>query len=349
MLIYWLMYLYPVIMVFVIKYRHQSSIILLSLFGLFFILIIGFRSEVGCDWYNYMKHYESTVGVSFSQAFTTIKDPAHTLVNWSIGQLSLGIYTVNLIYASIFVIGLIQFSRTQTYVWLALAVAVPYMIIMVSMGYSRQGIALGLFMWAISYLEKGKFKKYIFLVLVAAAFHKTALILLPFGLFLSKGGMLLRFIIMIPVFYGAWELLLAERQEALWQTYIEEQMQSSGAKIRVVMNLIPAILLLIYRKKWREHYLDYPFWFWISIASIISVGMVSFATTAVDRMALYFIPLQVAVYSRLPFLANKQISPNITKILILIGYAIVLFVWLLFATHAHCWLPYKNIIFEGIL
>ena len=318
------------------------------LFGAFLILIIGFRNEVGCDWPNYVDHYEYTIGLSLSQALASLKDPAHAFVNWWMGKWNGGIYGVNFIYAVIFVVGLIQFCRTQTYPWLALAVAVPYMVIMVSMGYSRQGVALGLFMLAITYLEKGKFKSYIFWVLMAALFHKTAIILLPFGLFLSKGGIWLRIVIMIPVFYGGWDLLLAEKQEQLWSTYVEEQMHSAGAKIRVAMNFVPAILLLIYRKKWKKQYRDYPFWFWIAISSIISVGLVDAATTAVDRISLYFIPLQLAVYSRLPFLAKKQLPPNVTKILILLGYTAVLFVWLFFASHSSCWIPYKNILTEGI-
>jgi hypothetical protein len=115
------------------------------------------------------------------------------------------------------------------------------------------------------------------------------------------------------------------------------------------MNLLPAIILLIYRNEWKKYYSDYPFWFWIAIASIISFFLVGSATTAVDRVSLYFIPLQLAVFSRLPFLAREQLLPQTTKILIVFAYALVLFVWLNFASHSHCWIPYQNILFEGIV
>jgi len=317
--------------------------------GVFFVLVIGFRNEVGCDWYNYVMHFQRTEGVSLSQAFTQVKDPAHTFVNWWMGQWGWGVYGVNFIYAIIFVTGLITFVHTQANPWLAMAAAVPYMVVMVSMGYSRQGVALGLFMLAITYVEKGKFKSYVFWVLMATMFHKSAIILLPFGLFLSTGGMWLRVVIMIPVLYGGWDLMLAEKQEQLWETYVEKQMQSSGAYIRVIMNFFPAMLLLMYRKQWKRHYADYPFWFWVAIGSIASMFLVGAATTAVDRVALYFIPIQLAVFSRLPYLARKQMSPQMTKIIIILGYTAVLFVWLAFASHAHCWIPYQNILFERIM
>ena len=153
----------------------------------------------------------------------------------------------------------------------------------------------------------------------------------------------------IPIAYGAWDLLLADSQANLWKNYVELQMQSEGAKIRVLMNFLPAILLLIYRKEWKQSYSDYSFWIWIALGSIMSLFLVSYATTAVDRIALYFIPLQLVVFSRLPYLARKQLSPEYIKVLIILLYAAVLFVWLFFAGHSHCWIPYKNILFGGLL
>ncbi len=343
------MYLIPAFMALFVRRSHQTSLLPWYLVGFFFVLLIGFRDEVGCDWFNYIRHFENTIGVPLAEILKSGKDPAHQYVNWLMAKWEWEIYGVNLIYAIIFVLSLIKFSRTQFYPWLAFAVAVPYMVVMVSMGYSRQGVALGLFMVAITYIEKGKFKSYIFWVLMAALFHKSAIILLPFGLFLSKGGMLLRIAFIVPVLYGGWDLLLAEKQEHLWQTYVEKQMESSGAKIRVLMNLVPALLFLIYRKKWKNYYSDYPFWFWISIASVLSVGLVGLATTAVDRVSLYFIPLQLAVFSRLPYLASKRISPQVTILMIILGYTAVLFVWLNFASHVNCWVPYQNILFANDL
>ena len=124
-------------------------------------------------------------------------------------------------------------------------------------------------------------------------------------------------------------------------------MKSDGAKIRVAMNLIPSLLLLKYRKEWKKYYNDYRFWFWIALGSIISVGLVSTASTAVDRIALYFIPIQLVVFSRLPYLAKKQVSPVVMKVLIVIGYAVVLFVWMNFATHSKYWIPYQNLLLQG--
>jgi hypothetical protein len=143
--------------------------------------------------------------------------------------------------------------------------------------------------------------------------------------------------------------LLADQQEHLWKNYVEEQMQSDGAKIRVAMNLFPSLLFFMYRKEWKRSFDDYTFWSWIALGSVVSVFLVSAASTAVDRVALYFIPIQLVVFARLPYLARKQIAPSVTKVLIVLMYALVLFVWLGYATHAQYWLPYQNLLLRGLM
>lgn len=344
MLVYWLIFLMPASIALFLKQRSRANLILFLFIGFIFLFIIGFRYEVGGDWGNYLRHYNNIIGVPFSEIFGRGKDPGHVLLNWLMARWDLGVYGTNVIYGTVFIIGLIKFSRDEMYPWIAMVVAVPYMVIVVAMGYSRQSIALGIFMLAITYLRKGKIKTYVILILIAALFHKTAIILLPLGMFLYSKGTILRILMIIPITYGAWDLLLAGAQENMWYHYVEKQMQSDGAKIRVIMNFLPSILLLMYRKEWKRSFNDYLFWFWIAIASVFSIVLVGFATTAIDRIALYFIPIQLVVYARLPYLARNTISPSMTKVIIILGYTAVLFVWLNYATHTRFWLPYQNIL-----
>jgi hypothetical protein len=62
------------------------------------------------------------------------------------------------------------------------------------------------------------------------------------------------------------------------------------------------------------------------------------SSTAIDRLALYIIPLQLAVLSRLPIAFNRSGS---LRLVIMAYSAGVLFVWLNFAKHAEYWLPYQ--------
>lgn len=348
MLTYWLMYIISASMALFLGRTQQSNLLPWIVIGFFFTIIIGFRFEVGGDWFNYIGHYEYMSGVTFVEVLKR-DDPGHQILNWLMYRWDFGVYGTNVIYGTIFMIGLVKFSRQMTYPWLAMVAAVPYLITVVAMGYSRQGVAIGLFLWGVTYLNKGGFKTYIAFVLFAALFHKAAILLLPLGIFLYGKGLTLRILMLIPIAYGAWDLLLSDQQERLWQNYVEAEMESSGAKIRVAMNLFPALLFFMYRKEWKRSFDDYTFWFWIALGSIISVGLVGFASTAVDRVALYFIPIQLVVFARLPYLARKHVSPSVTKVLIVLMYTLVLFVWLNYATHAQYWLPYQNLLFQGLI
>ncbi len=341
------MYFIPASIALFVPRKQQKNLLLWMVMGLLFVVLIGFRFEVGGDWFNYLRHYDRIVGLSLKDAMHG-GDPGHKFLNWLSVKWAFGVYGTNVFYGVVLMYGLIKFSRQQTYPWLAIVAAVPYLITVVAMGYSRQGVAIGLFLLAVTYLDKGKFIMYVVIILIAALFHKTALLLLPLGVFLYGKGFVLRILMIIPIAYGAWDLLLSEQQDKLWTNYVEAQMQSDGAKIRVAMNLLPSLLLLMYRKEWKRTYNDYRFWLWIAIGSIISVFLVNAASTAVDRVALYFIPIQLVLFSRLPYLARKQIKPSVTKVLIVLGYALVLFVWLTFATHSKYWVPYQNIFFQGL-
>jgi hypothetical protein len=85
-------------------------------------------------------------------------------------------------------------------------------------------------------------------------------------------------------------------------------------------------------------------WRYMSFAAIGTLVML-FAlpsSTVVDRIALYLIPLQLFVLSRLPGVFSQGGRPNGQMTLLVVGYAALLqFVWLNFAFHAEYWLPYQ--------
>lgn len=348
---YWMLYLIPVILtIFVLDGRRlQLTPAFWMVLGLFFVFFIGFRYEVGGDWGSYLGHYDNAVGKPWIEAVVLGKDPGYAFVNWMMAKWGLGIYGVNLVCGVIFITGLIIFSRQQPDPLLAFAIAVPYLIIVVAMGYTRQGVALGLLFWAITYLDQGKFIPYLVLIAVAALFHKTVLIMVPFGVFLSGKGGVFRVGGILLAGYGLWDALFSQDQERLQTYYVDQAMISQGAKIRVMMNVLPALLLLVYWRRWKQSFPNPMFWFWMAVASVVTFFLVDSASTAVDRIALYLVPIQLAVYSRLahlPLLPGRQLDPNVVTVAILLGYAAVLYVWLNYATHAVYWLPYENIIFQ---
>jgi len=79
----------------------------------------------------------------------------------------------------------------------------------------------------------------------------------------------------------------------------------------------------------------------MSVFAIACIPLVMMSSTATDRVALYLIPLQIFVFSRL----HQITADRLLRAYIVLGivgyYAAVQTVWLFFASHAHAWLPYK--------
>jgi hypothetical protein len=302
----------------------------------------------GGDLPNYLRRFNELQNLTLEEAFK-LSDKGYQLISYYISDWGLGFFTLTVVCATLSITGLIIFLRKQINPWLGLAVAVPYLMIVVYMGYMRQGVALGFVMWGIVALQRGKFMHFVVFIFIATSFHKSAIMMIAFGIFSGKKGKFFKFIGIIAAGVGIWFSFVSTEATEMWKNYVDEQMQSQGAMIRVLLNSLPAVLLLYFRKEWQRYFSDYKFWFMIALASLASMALVHFASTAVDRMALYFLPLQIVVFSRLPLLAKKKLSPRTTILLILLFYCLILFVWLNFAANVRYWLPYRNFLFEGLL
>jgi hypothetical protein len=314
------------------------------LVGVLLILFTGLRNEVGGDWYNYSSYfYRFFPYMSFKDALTH-DDPGFWLLGYYMHQLGLDLYGVNFVIAIIFIIGLYSLLLLQPYSWLGLLAAFPYLIIVVSMGYIRQAAAIGFVMLAISFLSKNKFLQFVIAIILAASFHKTAVFMIGLGIFYANKGKFLKFLAVLFVGYGMWNSFLSQSQANLIKNYVDANMQSSGAYIRVFMNVVAAMIFFYTSEKWKEFFEDYRFWYYVSLASVALFFFVGVASTAVDRMALYFIPLQLVVFSRLPVLLKDQIDPKVTKTLVIFYYFLVFNIWINLASNSFFWLPYKFII-----
>lgn len=344
MIAYWLMYLLPAFATLVFQRNTAKSREVLALVGVAYVLFIGLRYQVGADWYNYLYLYDLTLRVPVGEAIN-ISDPGYALLNWVMGLWGFGIYGVNLVSGACFIAGLIIFARRQPLPWLAFSLAIPYLLVVMAMGYTRQAAALGFVFWALAVLEDGKFKQYMILIGIAALFHKSAVLMMPFGIFMHSKHKYVRIAAIVLAALVLWRLLLEEQAAALWTNYVEADMQSGGALTRVAMNAVPALLLLLIWSRWKKLYPNSGTWFWMAVLSLVALALVGYASTAVDRVALYLSPIQLAVYSRLPFLIHAQKQRGYVVVAILLLYGAVMGVWLNYGTYASYWLPYRNVLF----
>lgn len=179
---YWLCLLIPVLCCLLAPRSRWSSLQCLII-GLSLTLFIGLRHEVGGDWFNYIPYIARADGLTFTELRSQLVDwgdPGYNLLNWLFAPYPWGIYAVNTISAAIFSAGLVIFCRAQPRPWLSLCAAIPYLVIVVAMGYSRQSVAIGIIMPGFLALERGRLTPFTLSVAFAASFHSTALVMLAF-------------------------------------------------------------------------------------------------------------------------------------------------------------------------
>lgn len=308
----------------------------------FLTLVIGYRYEVGGDWFNYFNYLDGVAGLAFRETLS-MSDPAYQVINWVSNEFGWGIFGINLISGLIFSIGLVLFCRDLSRPWLALVVAVPYLVIVVGMGYSRQGVALGLAMIGFLSLQKGSMLRFVFWIMLAAAFHKTAVVLIPIAAMAYSQSRIWAIFWAVSATMISYTVFLADEVEHLYVNYVEAEYQSSGTFIRLAMNVVPALLLLRYREYFDPNRRTLWIWFALVSLGLFVLFFLSPSSTAVDRIALYMLPLQLYVFSSLPAVMNRVsgMAENTVVTAVLIYYAVVQIVWLNFADHAFAWLPYR--------
>lgn len=307
-------------------------------------IIIGFRDRVGGDWYNYFGYLFRAKDLTFVDALLQT-DPGFELINVLSMWMDLGVVGVNLFCGFVFALGLVIYCRSLPRPWLALAVAIPYLTIVVSMGYSRQGVAIGFAMIALVALGRDRFVSFLLWIAVAATFHSSAVLLIALSLltlnFRKLRNLPVLFVV-APLLYVAF---LQDRTADFTTAYLDEAMQSDGAFLRLSMNLVPGILFLFFRRRLFIADGEKRIYTVMSLAAAATfVALITglLPSTALDRTALYLIPLQLYVFSHLPDALGKPGGWNQAYVFgIVVFYAAVQFVWLNLGTFSGWWIPYR--------
>jgi hypothetical protein len=312
---------------------------LLVLGAILTAVLIGLRYKVGADWRSYEFMFSYAARSDLARVLQ-LGDPGYQILNWTVQQLGGEIWMVNLVCAAIFIWGLLRFCKVQPDPWLAFAVAIPYLVIVVAMGYTRQAVALGILMAALAAFQRGaSLVRFAIYVAVAALFHKTAVVAFPLVALASPRNRFLNLLIAIAVSIVLYDMFLGDAMDQFIKHYIKTGYSSQGAGIRVAMNLVAALAFWALGRRMQLTETEWKLWRNFSLASVgfLILLFVLPSSTAVDRMSLYIMPLQLAVLSRIPIAINSSVGG---RAVVLTYVALVEFVWLNFAQHSRYWVPY---------
>lgn len=317
---------------------------LLWIVGAGIALMVGLRFEVGADWFNYLGIFERMQNVSLEKAIGRT-DPAFQVLNWWAADNGWRIWVVNLVCGALFAWGLVRFCLSQPYPWIALTVAVPYIVIVVAMGYTRQGAALGIIMAGLAdYLRRESILRYAAYIAFAATFHSTAVLAFVLVALTGRRNRIVNLLGVVSLAILFYSLFLASSVDRFYGVYIKTGYSSQGALIRILMDASAGALFLVIGRKLALGEVEYKIWRNFALASMAAlvVLMISPSSAAIDRAAVYLLPIQIAVFNRLPLLGPRNELLRFVPVLL---FGAVQFVWLNFAQFSRLWLPYQTFSF----
>lgn len=351
MLIYWTLFAWPAVAALSkVRLSARGSYNALLGFALFLAVIIGLRYQVGVDWGNYLVHYDQASLSTVTQAMME-SDAAYGFLNWAAAALGQGIWFVNLPCAAIFVAGVFVLCRSLPDPWLGFVIAVPFMAIVAAMNYTRQSAALGCVFMAVVALQRENVVRFVILILIGALFHRTAAMVFPLGALMYSPN---RYWRLFWIFGGAaiaYSVFLEEMSGVFIQTYIRDPMVSDGTQVRVIMNGVAGACILGFGRMFAVSPRVFRFWRLYALTSMVFVAAIVVLPplTAIDRVALYWMPLQIYAFGHLPFALRRWGLGEVSTVGVIFVYAAVQYVWLNFATYSFAWFPYRFIPVEYMM
>ncbi len=314
-------------------------------FIIFYFLVGLLRFETGGDWATYIEIFEDIQNETLITAMSRT-DPLFGALMWLSDQLGSGVYLPNGICCLLLGIGTVRLAQLTREPWLGITMAVPYLLIVVGMGYIRQGAAIGLILMALTAMQRKHSVRTILFVILAVGFHSTAALVAPiFGYALTRRRRILSVSVM-AVGAFVYVFAIAPRLNVYEVGYLNAEYESEGAFVRLLMSFLLSVLVVV---RWRAFKIPKParsFLFAIAICNFITMAalQVSPSSTAVDRIGLYFSIIQVAAFGEMRNLVGSSKGLLLLLRFLCIGIAaVVQTVWLIFATHASQWVPYSSI------
>ena len=338
---------------------------LYSLITLFFIIFVGFRYEIGCDWDQYalmFKKYSPNIIEIFRKGFFekhihgTYSELGHILIT----KISQNIYILNLIYSILFSLPLFYLCSTLKRRYFSLLISYPYYIVVIGMGPIRQAACISILILSILLVSKKKYYMSFFLTIFSLLIHQFSILFngLVYGSLFTdiqkiKFSRKIIFVIVLVSLIFLYCLPSIINKIYVYFTLYKKFDQNGimlvapakSAILLWIMNFVPSFIYLKNKEKFNINNNLNRIFTSFCITEILLLPIVLFQSVVGYRLLLYIFPISIYITSVIPDLNLLNIKKNyMVNILISIAF-ISLIIWLKFAYHSSCWVPYKNILF----
>src|SRR5207248_2630423 len=114
------------------------------------------------------------------------------------------------------------------------------------MGFTRQGAALGFLMAGLAdYIETRSLVRFAVYTLIGGLFHRTVLVFIPIILLAAGRNKVVSVLLALGAAVIGYFTIFTSSIEYYQTGYLNGRFDAAGAAVRVLMNVLPALLLLL--------------------------------------------------------------------------------------------------------
>ena len=261
-------------------------------------LFAGLRNpSVGTDTFNYIYRFALNLPLRYNGFLDLLKNEYGYLLLEKFISFFFNEYWVLLIVISVLVNStyIISVKKLSINVTISIFTYIVLGVYLFHFNGARQAIAAAIYSMSLIHIKSRSFKKYLFIVLLASLFHKTALVTLPIY-FIVNGKLNLKKMSLLTLYtifftYFIWGLLrvVPESFSARYLAY--EDRGSRGAVLLTIYFTIITFFLILIRNKIRKQFReDYNFYLNIVIVHTLIYVLVFMLGQDVNilRLSLYF-------------------------------------------------------------
>ena len=286
-----------------IAYQQSSDCvkkILNILFVLSFMVVFGFRYQVGVDWFNYIEVYNRHVN---STVLFDTPELGYKTINLLAHYVDKGIVTTILLSTLLFILfSVYGISRLKLNPYYFFALVSAYHFVMSGMNFTRQAIALSVMLMAFGFLIKKRRRRFLLLTLFAGFFHTSAWCFFPL---IFIGGKLRYIFLAITAIVP----LLVYQMLDVYSQYLDTEMDNAGLYLRALFLLPCAFFVFLNFKKFKSDVVIKRLMLLVILSFPFVVVVSKLSSTIADRFSYYFILLgALLVYYQFYRLGGWQVK-----------------------------------------
>ena len=349
---YWLFFIITSISTLFNKLHFFKSIYFKLFFYLLLLIYIGLRFEIGGDWNNYLENYKN-INLGYIISYNFRGDIGYNIFEYLSKKLNLGIYGVNVFCGLVFLLSIHLICSLYKEYWLIFLILLPYLIFIVSTGYTRQSVAIAFSIIGIYFLfleKKTYYPKtlyYLFFVFLGTLFHKSAVIMFIFVIPLINIYLIFIIFVFFILSFGYLYNFIEYELDRVIKQYLYVSYFSKGIILRFII-LIPTILIYVASLRFISYSKNEIVVFNTYLFLVIALSVISlfYPLALIDRFALYLLPISALIYAKFANVFEENfIDYLIYKNAIILFLFTQLFIWLNYSVHKSHWVPYKNLLF----